>query len=112
MDRVRKQFLRDNSIEEKNEILSGYDSSNEKGEGLSLHNLVYSYVIIAVAIVLFIPTIYIRNEIYYISRDIDVLRNKHSVLLEENKNLERNIEKLKFKYEIIDPLLIEIQDES
>lgn len=107
-----KQFLRDNSIEEKNEILSGYDSSNEKGEGLSLHNLVYSYVIIAVAIVLFIPTIYIRNEIYYISRDIDVLRNKHSVLLEENKNLERNIEKLKFKYEIIDPLLIEIQDES
>ncbi|NLK66684.1 MAG: hypothetical protein GX282_04330 [Campylobacteraceae bacterium] len=101
------QELQDRNFDEKSEILSEYDS--QKGEGLSFYSLVLAYIFIATMVTLFIPVIYIRNEIYYISRDIDELRNKHSVLLEENKNLERNIEKLKFKYEILDPLTIELK---
>ncbi|QKF65057.1 hypothetical protein [Campylobacter corcagiensis] len=80
----------------------------EKPLNLGFIDLVWAFVLVAVMILLFIPTIYIRNEIYYISRDIDSLKTKHSVLVEENKELERNIEKLKFRYEIINELSIEI----
>lgn len=80
----------------------------EKPLNLGFIDLVWAFVIMGVMILLFIPTIYIRNEIYYISRDIDTLRTKHSVLVEENRELERSIEELKFRYEIINELSIEI----
>lgn len=50
-----------------------------------------------------VPAIYIRNEIYYISRDIAALRTKHEVLLEENRALNNDIEYLRYKNEILDP---------
>ncbi|MCZ6110727.1 hypothetical protein [Campylobacter ureolyticus] len=84
---------------------------DEKGKGLSLFDLVVAFLILALVVVIFVPIIYIRNEIYYISRDIEELRVKHSVLVEENKDLENKIESLKFKYEIIDPLSVEFENE-
>ena len=84
---------------------------DEKGKGLSLFDLVVAFLILALAVAIFVLIIYIRNEIYYISRDIEELRVKHSVLVEENKDLENKIESLKFKYEIIDPLSVEFENE-
>lgn len=84
---------------------------DEKSKGLSLFDLVVAFLILALAVAIFVPIIYIRNEIYYISRDIEELRVKHSVLVEENKDLENKIESLKFKYEIIDPLSVEFENE-
>lgn len=83
----------------------------EKLKGLSFYDLVAAFVMLALMITIFVPVIYIRNEIYYISRDIEELRVKHSVLVEENKDLENKIESLKFRYEIIDPLSVEFEDE-
>lgn len=106
---LENSILDEKIPDEKSEILSDYDSVQEKGEGLSFYSLIVAYIFVAAMMVIFVPVIYMRNEIYYISRDIEELRSKHSVLLEENRNLERNIERLKFKYEIIDPLAIEIK---
>lgn len=83
----------------------------EKPKGLSFYDFVAAFVMLALMITIFVPVIYIRNEIYYISRDIEELRVKHSVLVEENKDLENKIESLKFRYEIIDPLSVEFEDE-
>lgn len=87
------------------------DNKNIDEKGLSLFDLVVAFLILALAVAIFVPIIYIRNEIYYISRDIEELRVKHSVLVEENKDLENKIESLKFKYEIIDPLSVEFENE-
>ena len=54
-----------------------------------------------------VPVVYIRNEIYYISRDIAELRSKHEVLLEENRALKNNIEALRFKNEILDSFSVD-----
>lgn len=91
-------------MSEKSEILQEV----EKPKNLEIIDLVKAFVIMALMILLFVPTIYIRNEIYYISRDIDTLRTKHSVLIEENTELERKIEELKFRHEIIDQLSVEL----
>ncbi|MCZ6105353.1 hypothetical protein O6B34_04670 [Campylobacter ureolyticus] len=101
------------NINLKNTNLQNQDIYNKNidEKGLSLFDLVVAFLILALAVAIFVPIIYIRNEIYYISRDIEELRVKHSVLVEENKDLENKIEALKFKYEIIDPLSVEFENE-
>ncbi|NLY03428.1 MAG: hypothetical protein GXZ15_01080 [Campylobacter sp.] len=91
-------------MSEKSEILKEF----ENPRNLEFMDLVKVFVFMGVMILLFIPTIYIRNEIYYISRDMETLRTKHSVLVEENRALERKIEELKFVHEIVNPLSIEL----
>lgn len=101
------------NINLKNTNFKNQDINNKNidEKGLSLFDLVVAFLILALAVAIFVPIIYIRNEIYYISRDIEELRVKHSVLVEENKDLENKIESLKFKYEIIDPLSVEFENE-
>lgn len=87
---------------EKDQILKTYEVGRKKEKNLSFYNLIVVFLAMGVAFLLTIPAIHIRNEIYYISRDISELRTKHDVLSEENKELQSKIEKIKYKYEIID----------
>ncbi|ELZ6621999.1 hypothetical protein UXX22_001708, partial [Campylobacter coli] len=50
------------------------------------------------------PQIYIRNQIYYLSREIATLRVEESVLDEENKDLKRRLEIMRFQNQILDYL--------
>ncbi|MDA3053144.1 hypothetical protein OFO01_06730 [Campylobacter sp. JMF_01 NE2] len=88
--------------DEQNQILQNYQTTNFKEVNLSLNKLLMTYLVMMFVFLLTVPAIFIRNEIYYISRDIAELRTKHEVLLEENRALKNNIEFLRFKKEIID----------
>lgn len=57
------------------------------------------------ALVLFIPKIYLRNNIYYMSKDINKMYAHYISLQEENRFLEQQLEDMKFKNQIIDSLL-------
>ncbi|PSM51703.1 hypothetical protein CBLAS_1124 [Campylobacter blaseri] len=92
------------------EILENYENRYKQEKNLSFYDLLIAYIIVAVFVVLFVPAIYIRNEIYYISRDIHKLKNKHSILLEENDDLKYRLKRLQFENEIILPLKIKIDD--
>ena len=70
------------------ELLRNYDAEKKKEKNLTLYQLLVVYLLIGFAFLLTVPAIYIRNEIYYISRDIAALRTKHEVLLEENQILD------------------------
>ena len=85
------------------ELLRNYDAEKKKEKNLTLYQLLVVYLLIGFAFLLTVPAIYIRNEIYYISRDIAALRTKHEVLLEENRALNNDIEYLRYKNEILDP---------
>ncbi|GGD34115.1 hypothetical protein GCM10012288_05130 [Malaciobacter pacificus] len=61
--------------------------------------------ILIFALVLFIPKIYLRNNIYYVSKDINKLYAHYISLQEENKFLAQQLEDMKFKNQIIDSLL-------
>lgn len=55
---------------------------------------------------LYLPKIYLRNNIYYISRDINKLHDNYISLKEENRFLAQQLEDMKFKNQIMDALII------
>ena len=68
--------------------------------------LIIFAVLIAV-FVLFVPKIYLRNNIYYISKDINKLYSHYISLKEENKFLYQQLEDAKFKNQITDSLILQ-----
>jgi len=56
---------------------------------------------------LFIPKIYLQNNIYYVSKNINKLNNQYISLKEENKFLKQQHEDALFKNQIMDSLILE-----
>ena len=59
---------------------------------------------VLIALLLLLPKIYLRNSIYYQSRAIDRLETQYGALLEEHKLLDRKVEGMKVKNQILDTL--------
>ena len=62
-------------------------------------------VLLIVGLFLYFPKIYLRSNIYYISKDINKLYAHYISLQEENTFLAQQLEDMKFKNQIIDSLL-------
>ena len=77
-----------------------FELSAKKSILIILSMLVFSLVI-------FIPKIYLRNNIYYVSKDINRLYSHYVSLKEENKFLQQQLEDAKFKNQITDSLMLE-----
>ena len=58
-------------------------------------------------LILFMPKIYLRNNIYYVSKDINKLHSHNIALKEEHKFLEQQLEKMKYKNQIMDSLILQ-----
>ncbi|ANE35616.1 hypothetical protein CIG11343_0548 [Campylobacter iguaniorum] len=89
-------------MSDKYELLQTHDEELKKEHNLSFQHLLTAYLMILLILAVTLPKIYISNEIYYTSRDIAELRNKLNVLLEENKELNSKLEKIRYKNQIID----------
>ena len=59
-----------------------------------------------IALILYFPKIYLTNNIYYVSKDINRLYAHYISLKEENKFLSQQLEDMKFKNQIEDSLII------
>lgn len=94
----------ENSAKTKNMLLDGYNQAMAEVKNLNFNNLLFSMLLIAFACIVFIPQIYIRNNIYYLSREIATLRSQEDVLSEENKELRYELEYMKFQNQILDYL--------
>lgn len=71
----------------------------------AFNSLLIVLFLLIIAIALFFPKIYFRNNIYYISKDINKLYAHYISLEEENKFLSQQLEDMKFKNQIIDSLI-------
>jgi cell division protein FtsL len=67
--------------------------------------IVFSALIIT--LVFFMPKIYLQNNIYYVSKDINKLDTQYISLKEENKFLKQQHEDALFKNQITDSLILE-----
>jgi len=74
-------------------------------------SLVIVFSILLFALIVFIPKIYLRNNIYYVSKDINRLYSHYISLKEENKFLQQQLEDAKFKNQISDSLMLQKLDE-
>lgn len=99
-EKVRLEENQEYNQEDKYELLDSIVS--EENKNLSPKNLLYAGLMIAFALLIFFPQIYIRNQIYYVSRDIADLRSQELVLDEENKELQRQLEALYFQNQVLD----------
>ena len=57
-------------------------------------------------VLLLIPKIYLRNNIYYISKDINKLYSQYISLKEENSFLEQQLENKEYENQITDSLIL------
>ena len=71
-----------------------------------LRSILFVLTMLFIALVLFIPKIYLRNNIYYMSKDINNLYSHYMSLKEENKFLIQQLEDAKFKNQITDSLIM------
>ncbi len=60
-----------------------------------------------ITLVFFMPKIYLQNNIYYVSKDINKLNTQFISLKEENKFLKQQHEDALFKNQITDSLILE-----
>ena len=63
--------------------------------------------ILILVLTFFMPKIYLQNNIYYVSKDINKLNNQYISLKEENKFLKQQHEDALFKNQIMDSLILE-----
>lgn len=81
-----------------------FDDLSQNYEDLSPACLLSALFGIFFTTIFFAFTIYIRTQIYYQSRDIALLKEKERVLKQENKNLNRYLENMRFQNQILDYL--------
>ena len=71
----------------------------------SRNSIIIVFALLFFALALYFPKIYLRNNIYYVSKDINRLYAHYISLQEENTFLSQQLEDMKFKNQIIDSLL-------
>ncbi|AXH12447.1 hypothetical protein [Halarcobacter bivalviorum] len=72
----------------------------------SKNSLLFVLGALILALILFFPKIYLANNIYYVSKDINKLYGHYISLKEENKFLAQQLEDMKFKNQIEDSIII------
>ncbi|HEG6237222.1 TPA: hypothetical protein SE497_001974, partial [Campylobacter jejuni] len=80
-----KQQNDEDAQKAKNILLEGFSNATKEDRNLNFNHLLFAALLVSFALFLFAPQIYIRNQIYYLSREIATLRTEESVLNEENK---------------------------
>lgn len=70
------------------------------------NSIIIVFSILIISLGLFFPRIYLTNNIYYVSKDINKLYAHYTSLKEENRFLEQQLEDMKFKNQIVDSLII------
>ncbi|EAH9430871.1 hypothetical protein HRB33_000034 [Campylobacter jejuni] len=99
-----KQQNDEDAQKAKNVLLEGFSNATKEDRNLNFNHLLFAALLVSFALFLFAPQIYIRNQIYYLSREIATLRTEKSVLNEENKDLKRRLENMRFQNQILDYL--------
>jgi hypothetical protein len=97
-------------MNDKGELLEEYDNEQKREKNLDFKFLMIVYISMTIAFLIVLPKIYIKNQVYYISRDINQLYSEYSILNEENKYLKQKLESIRFKNQVLDSVFIELKE--
>ena len=70
-------------------------------------SIIVIFLFLILLLLLFIPKIYLRSNIYYLSKDINKLYAHYISLKEENKLLKQQLEDAKFKNQITNSIILQ-----
>ncbi len=88
----------------RDELLNDYDDEQNRQKDLSLKTLFITYIFVFLALLVLLPKVYISNQIYYNSKEINKMYHKYTTLKEEQAHLKRELEKLRYQTLIIDDI--------
>lgn len=88
----------------KDKLLLEYDKEQVKEKNLDLKTLLNVYLIVLFVLALALPKIYISNQIYYISKDINKKYHEYLSLKEEQEYLKNQLEAMRFQHQVLDDL--------
>lgn len=91
-DSVTKENL-SVGLDEKEALISLEDEYNS-----DIGVLFIAYGILFFIVIVFMPQIYLANNIYYASKDINYLKTQKEALKDENAELQQKLESLKFNF--------------
>ena len=91
-------------MSEKHQILEEVNAVIAPEVHLGGRFLLTFLLIMAIALMVLFPKIYLQSQIYYKSRDIAVLKREHNALKEENRIIRTEVESIKFKNQVLDTL--------
>ena len=91
------------SANEKDAILQPLDKRLSKQSEIVA--LFVAYAILFFVLLLFMPQVYLANNIYYASKNINYLKSQREALRDENGDLQQKLESLKFNF-----LTLEIEE--
>lgn len=84
------------NLKEKEDLLD--DSS----EGIDINSIFLAYAILFFMLLVFVPKIYLSNNIYYSSKNINYLQAQKEALRNENSDLQKKLESAKFGFLTLD----------
>lgn len=87
---------------EKYILLDEYEKEQNRAKNITFRNLIYVYLVIFLVLLVVLPKIYLSNQIYYTSKEINTMYHKYTALKEEKAYLQRQLEAIRFKIEILD----------
>ncbi|MRJ03183.1 MAG: hypothetical protein GXO19_02285 [Epsilonproteobacteria bacterium] len=89
---------------DREELLEAYREYEESRQKIGFRELLLVTLIVAVILALFLPKVYLANEIYYTSRKINKLLDQYEILREENRLLKQRLEQQRFKNQVLDTI--------
>ena len=88
----------------KTELLEEVDTILVPRRNLDVSYYLYILLTLTFIAMFAFPKIYITQQIYYKSREIEKLKHEYETLKEENKIISASVESIKFKNQILDTL--------
>jgi cell division protein FtsB len=86
----------------RDELLKDFDSEQNRPKDISIKTLLWVYIVVFLALGVLLPKVYISNQIYYSSKEVNRMYHKYTALKEEQDFLKRELEKLRYQTLVID----------
>jgi hypothetical protein len=86
---------------DKEELLKSYLEYEQSKKSIKGYDLFLIFFIFFIVLAFIFPKIYISNQIYYKSREVNRLLDYYEILKEENRLLRQKIEYQKYKNQVL-----------
>ena len=96
------EYLKQNSATKaKTELLTQLDDVQSVAQNISFSTLIWTFIIVFFTLLFVLPKIYIANQVYYVSKDINKQYHKYTALREENRYLKKQMEEFNYQNQIV-----------
>jgi hypothetical protein len=89
--------LTNHPIDARDELLNDFDIEQNRPKDISFKTLLLVYICVFLALLILLPKVYISNQIYYNSKEINKMYHKYTALKEERAHLKRELERLRYQ---------------